>query len=161
MDKFKLLFGATPSDTVTNDQNLLWYMQIVCEEGIADLIDKKVISDGKSPLAEEIRILRENETIRAEKRIQQLDSLLADTSGNLNFLSLNNILENGGHVPGRIMAERIKKANLLEQFIQYTGNPFQFFYLYNEAVKEQISVPRFSEKSISNLKALEKKIQQP
>ena len=59
------------------------------------------------------------------------------------------------------MTEAIKEANFLEKFIQHTGNPFQFFYLYNEAVKVQISVPRFSEKSIANLKALEKKIQQP
>jgi len=159
MDRFKLLFGATPSDTLTNDQNLLWYMQIVSEEGIADLIDKKIISSGKSPLTEEVNRLRENETIRAEKRILQLDSLLADTSGKLNFLSLNDILENGGHIPGRFMAERIKKANLLEKFIRHTGNPFQFFYLYNEAVKSQVSAPRFSESSISNLKALENKIQ--
>lgn len=159
MDRFKLLFGATRSDTIANNQNLLWYMQIVSEEGIADLIDKKIISSSKSPLAEEVNKLRENETIRAEKRIQQLDSLLADTSGTLNFLSLNDILENGGHIPGRFMAERIMKANLLEKFIQHTGNPFQFFYLYNEAVKGQLSVPRFSEKSISNLRTLEYKIQ--
>jgi hypothetical protein len=161
MDRFKLLFDATPSDTITSNQNLLRYMQLVSEEGIADLIDKKIISLSKSPLAEEVNRLRENETVRAEKRIKQLDSLLANASGKLNFLSLNEILENGGHIPGRFMAERIKEANLLEKFIQHTGNPFQFFYLYNEAVKGQISFPRFSEKSISNLKAIEKKIQQP
>ncbi|SHF22860.1 DUF5700 domain-containing putative Zn-dependent protease [Pedobacter caeni] len=158
-DRFKLLLGATPSDKITSDQNLLWYIQIVSEEGIADLIDKKIISSGKSPLVGEVNRLRENETVRAEKRIQQLDSLLADTNGNLNFLSLNDILENGGHIPGRFMAEKIEKANLLGKFIQHTGNPFQFLYLYNEAVKGQISLPRFSERSISNLKALEYKIQ--
>jgi hypothetical protein len=159
MDRFKLLFSATPSDTLADDQNLLWYMQIVSEEGIADLIDKKIISSGKSPLAEEVNRLRENETFRAEKRILQLDSLLTDTSSKLNFLSLNDIRENGGHIPGRFMAEKIKKANLLEKFIEHTGNPFQFFYLYNEAVKSQLSAPRFSESSIFNLKALEIKIQ--
>jgi len=160
LNKFKILFAASPNDTVANNQNLISYMQIVAEEGIADLIDKKIISSSKSPLAEELKRLQENEVSRAQHRVRQLDSLLSDSSEKLNFLSLDNIKENGGHIPGRYMAEKIKEANLLQKFIPHTGNPFQFFYLYNEAVKNEPSIPRFSAQSIALLKALEIKVQQ-
>lgn len=158
MDKYKRLFERQSDDAITNEQNLLWYLEIVSEEGIADLIDKKILSAGNSPLAEEIQKLRMNEATRSAAKIHQLDSLLSDSSGQLNFLTMNNIIENGGHIPGRYMAEKIRSGNLLKEYIKHTGNPFQFFYFYNEAVKSNASAPRFSAKSISNLKALENKI---
>jgi transposase-like protein len=159
LNKFKILFAASPNDTVANNQNLISYIQIVAEEGIADLIDKKSISSSKSALAEELKSLQVNEVSRAQHRVRQLDSLLSYSSEKLNFLSLDNIKENGGHIPGRYMAKKIKEANLLQKFIPHTGNPFQFFYLYNEAVKNQPSTPKFSDQSITLLKALETRVQ--
>jgi hypothetical protein len=153
--KFKGLFNSKADETVTSRQNLVSFLEFVSEEGIADLIDKKIISSGTSPLVEEIRKLRVNEVYRSEQKIRQLDSLLANNAVGSNFSNLNGFSENGGHIPGRYMGEKIQAAKLLDDFVEHTGNPFRFFYLYNEAVKDLASAPKFSDKSISNLKALE------
>ena len=158
LNKFMHVFEGLPNDTLANSQNLLMYLEIVAEEGIADLIDKDILSSKNSPLSKQIKILTQNEQHRAEDKIRQLDSLLRNDKQTLNFLDLRNILENGGHIPGRYMAKKIKIANLLNEYISETGNPFKFIYLYNEAVKDQVATPRFSETSISNLKMLEKKL---
>lgn len=156
--KYQKLLESQPNDTTTNNQNLLWYLEIVSEEGIADLIDKDILSTTSSPLAQEIKELRNNEMSKAKRIIHQLDSLLANAQGRLNFLTLDNIMENGGHIPGRYMSEKIKEANLLQEYTKHTGNPFQFFYLYNKAVENKASVPKFSAASIDHLKALEASI---
>lgn len=154
-NKYKKLLEAQPNDTTTNYQNLLWYLEIVSEEGIADLIDKEILSTTSSPLAQEIRELRKDEAAKAKRIIHQVDSLLANSQGRLNFLTLNNIMENGGHIPGRYMGEKIKEANLLDEYTKHTGNPFQFFYLYHKAVENKPSIPKFSNESIAYIKALE------
>lgn len=158
LEKFSKLFNAQQSDALTNKQDLLWYLEVVAEEGIADLIDKKILRAGSSPLAREIEDLRRNEVSRSERRIAQIDSLLSDSNAALNVQTLNKFLEQGGHIPGRYMGEKIKEGNRFNEFVKYTGNPFYFFYLYNEAVKGIPSAPRFSTSSIARLKALETSI---
>jgi len=158
MHKFEHIFAKNGNDTLQNQQNLLWYLQIVAEEGIADLIDKPKLNTDTSPLGIEFKKLRINEIENAERRIRQLDSLLSSSeSGKLNFLDLSKLLENGGHIPGRYMGLKIQFANLINGYRKFTGNPFRFIYSYNEAVKNSKS-PGFSAKSIAYLKMMEEQL---
>jgi len=157
MHKFEQIFAKNGNDTLQNQQNLLWYLQIVAEEGIADLIDKPKLDTDTSPLGIELKKLRINENENAERRIRQLDSLLSNSSGKLNFLDLSKLLENGGHIPGRYMGLKIQSANLVGAYVKYAGNPFKFIYSYNEAVKNSKS-PGFSAKSIAYLKMMEEQL---
>lgn len=158
MNKYKRVFEQAPSDTSANDQNLLWYLELVAEEGVADLIDKPILSSSNTPISKEIAKLRVNEKLRSAQKIHQLDSLLSTADSQLNFLNLQSIFENGGHIPGRFMGLQLKKGNLLNEFVKHTGNPFKFIFLYNEAVKNDDKAPRFSNKSILYLKKLESRL---
>lgn len=156
-------FGHVLEDPAINerDKNLLWYLEIVAEEGIADLIDKPVLASRSTPLSSEYQNLQRNEKSRAENKIKLLDTLLSAEDRNSEyFMNVNRLLDNGGHIPGRYMANQIKTTNL-KKYIKHTGNPFQFFFHYNDAVKDKPHLPKFSEKSIATLKGLEQRLLKP
>lgn len=147
--KFKNIFQGAPSDQLSDTQNLLWYLELVAEEGDADLIDKPILSAQIPPLNSEIERIWLNEKAKSELKIRQLDSVLMKSTQAIKFSNLRRLLENRPHIPGRYMAIKIKNNNLLSQFIAQTGNnPFHFICLYNESVKNGIDVPKFSKQSI-------------
>lgn len=147
--------GAELTD---HEQQLLWYLEIVAEEGMADLVDKPILASRKTGLSDEYNRLRENEYSRAQQKISLLDSLLAAGANNkFSAFNVSSVLENGGHIPGRYMALQIRKANF-NDYLKHTGNPFQFFYHYQDAVKGSRDNPQFSEKAMAALKQLEEKI---
>jgi len=160
MSKFAHVLNDVGANTVQSNQNLLWYLEIVAEEGIADLIDKPTLRQRKSPLSKDFKKLSSNDDEKSSRKIVLLDSLLNNSklTGNQNFLSINNLLENGGHIPGRYMALKIKENGLLGDYLKHTGNPFQFIYNYNDAVGKSTYAPKFSEKSIQYLKELEQSL---
>lgn len=80
--------------------------------------------------------------------------LSSSNAGAQNFSDVNKLLENGGHIPGRYMALKIKDFNL-KDYLNYTGNPFQFIYYYNDAVKNTKEAAKFSKKSIDFLNKIE------
>ena len=153
MNKFSRVFNDPASKD--SEKNLLWYLEIIAEEGIADLIDKPTLTVRKSPLSFELKQLRINEESRSKQKIFQLDSLLSSSNAEKrNFSDVSKLLENGGHIPGRYMAIKIKDANL-KDYLKYTGNPFQFIYHYNIAVKNVKEAAKFSKKSIDLLNKIE------
>lgn len=144
--------------------NLLYFMEIISEEGMADLIDKPILGQKGSPVYAIVEKLRNNDTILSMTYLQRLDSLLTQTnaSGSIlskyaSFQSLSGQFgQNGGHIPGRFMRLVIKEGKLLDNQIQSIEDPVSFFLNYNHAaitLKEK-KYPIFSEASVDYLKKL-------
>jgi hypothetical protein len=61
-----------------------------------------------------------------------------------------------GHLPGLYMADIIQRNGLKDRLIQHDDDPFQFFYLYNEAArKDPGKPPVFSAATMEYLRRLD------
>lgn len=151
LDAYKMLSGG--------EQTFISFMELIAEEGIADLIDKPILSKPISPLYEEVLELRKDQDNYARYYIEKIDSLLtaAYKSKSVFNFQMKGFSKNMGHIPGRFMALKIKESGLLPDYINYIGDPFKFFELYNDAVKKVGSSPAFSEESILFLNELKNK----
>jgi len=130
LDAYKKLSGG--------EQNFISFMELIAEEGIADLIDKPILSKPNSPLYEEVLELRKDEDNYADFYLKKIDSLLtaAYKSKSIFNFQMKGFSKNAGHISGRFMALKIKESGLLDQYLNNIGDPFIFFELYNEAVKK-------------------------
>jgi hypothetical protein len=141
--------------------NLLFFLENISEEGIADLIDKPLLLQKRSPVYEQLVKLTSNDAIKSKKYIKKIDSLLMSSYTSESVLEkfksfsdlANNYGENGGHIPGRFMGMTIKKAGLLDKQIPEIENPISFFILYNKAASKlkQDNYPVFHKESIDYL----------
>ena len=148
--------------------NLLYFMENISEEGIADLIDKTILGQKNSPVYETVNKLRNNDSTLSIVYIKRIDSLLTitNTSDSLlnkysSFAALSNHFgKNGGHIPGRFMALVIKEGRVLNAKIQSVEDPIAFFLNYNQAVikLKKKKYPVFSDASVSYLKKLKNKM---
>lgn len=155
----------TPEGNYDPNMDLLYFLSNISQEGIADLIDKPLLSKKESPLKVEVAKLRENEVQKTINSITKLDSLLEMANGNfaLDFYSLNSdYSHSGGHIPGRLMAQLIQDSGLLPQFLPYIADPIRFLELYNEAlVKTKSNLPGFSKRTMEYLNDLKQKYYAP
>lgn len=146
------------------DFNLLYVMENINEEGIADLVDKPLLEQKKSPLYETVQKLRSNDTILSIQYIRKIDSLLSACNSSDDLLktypSFNELASqlgmNGGHIPGRFMALVIRNAGLLKEQIENVEDPVSFFITYNKAahsLKNKI-YPTLSDASLAYLQKL-------
>ena len=153
-------------DFNTPEFNLLYFLQNISEEGIADLIDKPLLLQNNSPVYNETKKLVENDESLSINYIIKIDSLLKSAISNVNslneyknFTQLANMYgQNGGHIPGRFMGLIIKDGGMLEQHISLVQNPISFFLSYNNAAKLQAGkYPVFSQESETYLLNLQEK----
>ena len=153
-------------DVNTPEFNLLYFLQNISEEGIADLIDKPLLLQNNSPVYNETKKLVENDESLSINYIKKIDSLLKGALSNVNslneyknFTQLANIYgQNGGHIPGRFMGLIIKDGGILEKHISSVQNPISFFLSYNNAAKLQAGkYPVFSQESETYLLNLQEK----
>jgi len=147
-------------DSLTDeDKDLLFFLEIIAEEGIADLIDKPILGQPGSPLYAEVQALKKDEEIYAASYINSIDSLLKTCyrNGKVPPFSFQGFSKNGGHIPGRFMATQIKNAGLLSLCIKDAGDPMAFFETYQNALKSGSTAPRFSTESIYFLQKLRAK----
>jgi hypothetical protein len=140
------------------EKGLLSFMEQIAEEGIADLIDKPILSRTNSPLYTQVKALEQNEDQLSNKYLKKMDSLFTVISqtGNVPPFDFGAFTKNGGHIPGRYMAQRIKQASLLTPCIQEAGNPVVFFEQYQAAAKLKGGFA-FSTAAIACLKSLKAK----
>ena len=148
--------------------NLLYLMENISEEGVADLIDKTILAQKNSPVYETVNELRKNDTILSIMYIKRIDSLftVSNTSDSLlnKYSSFNHFAnqfgKNGGHIPGRFMGLVIKEGGTLDAQIQSIENPIAFFLNYNQAANKlkKKKYPLLSDASIAYLKKLENKM---
>jgi hypothetical protein len=153
-------------DYSASDFNLLYFLQNVAEEGIADLIDKPLLLQTNSPLYREVKQLTAGDESLSITLIKRLDSVLTLANGSdqvlrqySDFAAMANTLgKNGGHVPGRFMGIAIKKAGLLQTHIDAVEDPISFLLTYNKAAKKNGSkYPSFSNMSVQYLQKLKSK----
>ena len=146
--------------------NLLYFLQNVSEEGIADLIDKSLLMKRSSPVYLEVSQLIENDESLSIKYISSLDSLLKHAFVSENVLQSYNSFplfanafgKNGGHIPGRFMGMTIMQSGLLQNHIMSIEDPIAFVLTYNESVeKSKSKYPLFSKESIQYLQKLRTK----
>lgn len=143
--------------------NLLYLMEIISEEGMADLIDKPILGQINSPVYETVEKLRNNDTALSIMFLRRIDSLLtlaaaSDTLlGKYSFQSLSNQFgRNGGHIPGRFMGLVISEAKLLDTQIESIEDPVSFFLNYHRAAMtlSRKKYPVFSNAAVDYLKKL-------
>lgn len=148
------------------DFNLLYFLQNVSEEGMADLIDKPILLQKSSPLYAEVKELTANDETLSVSLIRKLDSMLTQAyRSNQALLPYSSFSElanafgrNGGHVPGRLMGNAIKKAGLLQAHINAVEDPISFILTYNAAVKKNSKkYPAFSKESLAFLQSVKTK----
>ncbi|HYK57599.1 MAG TPA: DUF5700 domain-containing putative Zn-dependent protease, partial [Flavisolibacter sp.] len=153
-------------DYNATDFSLLYFLQNVSEEGVADLIDKPLLQSQGSPVYKEVKQLTENDEALSMQYIKSLDSLLslAFTSEKVleqfgSFANFANTFgRNGGHIPGRFMGVVINETGLLQKHLIAVENPISFITTYNEAVRKGgKKYPVFSQESIAYLQKLKAK----
>lgn len=149
-----------------SDFNLLYFLENVSEEGIADLIDKPLLLQTNSPLYNQVKQMTVNDDSLSKTLIYKLDNFLtlANQSEKAfqefgDFTTLANTFgKNGGHIPGRFMADVIKRAGLLQNHIDTIEDPISFILHYNNATKmTEEKYPFFSNESILYLQKLRNK----
>ncbi|MCR5888390.1 hypothetical protein LRS06_11560 [Hymenobacter sp. J193] len=142
-----------------SDQALLWALNVVLNEGVADLIDKKAQLASPADSAEIHRWLLAG----APGVIHKLDSVLqvgARATGPLPAISYYRRLYKGstGHLPGFYMSRIIERNGYVRPMLANVDNPMAFFQLYQKAAqKDKTHPPQFSAAAVRYLKQLEKR----
>ncbi|OKS86868.1 DUF5700 domain-containing putative Zn-dependent protease [Mucilaginibacter polytrichastri] len=142
-------------------EGLLWAINTIPNEGIADMIDKPAElqqTDDPHGIADWL-------LDAAPATLKSLDSCIQlmavnKTTGLEKVRFYRNMLKGTvGHMPGFYMARVIVKNGYKKQMVNRSYDPFEFFYLYYEAAKKDEDHPyQFSAASISYLKALRRMI---
>ena len=147
----------------SDEFDLIWILNQIENEGIADQIDQKQLYFGKGCFVEtEIVNLKLEEQKKQPDMVRKLDSLLIEFQKNpIQRKTLGRKIRylpsRSGHPLGFYMANIIHEQFGKEPLIDVVRNPFAFFCLYNEAAKKDSKAPIFSDKSIELIKNLEEK----
>jgi len=144
------------------DYDLVWTINQIHAEGIADQIDKKETffdngSMSKTEWAEEYR----NFLQRSPSIITKMDSILTAYSKSENPVLSETFkaeVPMSGHTIGFFMVEAILDYRDIEELVSDLGNPFSFIITYNLIASESRGkYPEFSETSISLIRSLQEK----
>jgi hypothetical protein len=150
----------------TNDPdfNLIWICNQLQSEGIADLIDKRVLYfDGGLKENTKWAIKYRDYYSNSDTVIKELDHLFKryyDESSSKMEISemIRNTVPMSGHPTGYYMAKIILEELGIERLNKNINNPFYFIRSFNEAVsKVDKDVSKFSSESILLLNKLESK----
>jgi len=148
--------------------NLLQALNWLQQEGIADQVN--------IPSEYILSLAKKNDewAINYQRKIDQSPDIIIKLNMILNnmVVSENNLAELGrelvsnipqsGHPTGDYMVEKIIKYLGKKDLIETGGNPFAFIYLYNIAVKNDMTLPFFSKQVITFLHEIEKQyVKQP
>ncbi|SFH96949.1 DUF5700 domain-containing putative Zn-dependent protease [Halpernia frigidisoli] len=145
------------------DEGLMYFLNVVLNEGSADMIDKP------TNLANE-DVLPYGLSLR-DFLIPQADSIISVVNNNIIELKnsgdkiiktekdYRNLIQwTSGHKPGYFMADIILRNGYKNQLLKNIQNPFQFIYLYNKAAKkDKKNPPLFADESIKYIQIMEKK----
>jgi hypothetical protein len=150
---------------LTRDQGILWVIQQVQLEGIADLINVP------GWINRPVEALRPADKAyldwyrRSGEVIQNMDRLFAQMQDNPAArrelgADLQKAVPRSGHPTGYFMAQTIVETLGREAVVATVSNPFAFFRVYNDAAKKKGSAtPVFSEKAMNLLRSLERRYQ--
>ncbi|MBF8455613.1 hypothetical protein IV494_00325 [Kaistella sp. G5-32] len=145
------------------DEGLLYFLNVVLNEGSADLIEKptNIAHNDEIPYGLQIRdfLLPQADSIVqvANRNIEEMQA-----SGGKTFKTekdyRNLVKWTSGHNPGYFMADIIVRNGYRNQLLKNIQNPFQFIQIYNKAAKKDSkNPPLFSDRSINYIQMFEKK----
>lgn len=151
-------------DILLVHQGILLALDMIQNEGLADLIDKPTSIFEGGPRADSSYALEYRKNMAESPRILgTLDELLcrlADIPGAQDEgigWEMFGAIPQSGHPTGFFMAKAVLEKIGEEDLIRTFNNPFAFFYLYNAAAAKDPTLPRVSNKAIALLFELESK----
>lgn len=143
---------------------LLWVIEQIYAEGLADQIDKKSIYFGNGLSAQSEKALRFRELVYDTPNvIRKMDSLLNDMilspeRYKTNALKISGLVPQSGHPTGYFMATTLLENAGAECLVEDFGNPFAFFRRYNDMARNSKGkYPTFSDTSLQLIGELEKR----
>ena len=150
-------------DRESDDYSLIWRLNQIENEGIADLINvRQLYLNGccfaDTEGAEQIR----DEQSQQPDVIRQFNEILSKIheepfrKKELNT-EIRRLITRAGHPTGFYMANVILEHIGRQALVDVVRNPFKFFDLYNKAARKDGNTPMFSKKSLQLLKELEQK----
>ncbi|WP_316752689.1 DUF5700 domain-containing putative Zn-dependent protease [Pedobacter gandavensis] len=149
--------------TDPSEAGILYALQVILNEGSADMIDKKYSFDKSKDIVYEYHF-EELLLNKPDSIVMQLDSsmqLMAQSKG-LKFKTVKDYRKlfnyTSGHNPGYYMADIIVRNGYSKELIENVQNPFYFITLYNKAAKkDKQHPPVFSDQAIDFSKTLARK----
>lgn len=150
-------------DRESDDYSLIWQLDQIENEGIADLINvSQLYLDGCCFADTEwARQIREEQAQQPDV-LRKFDKILGiihcdpHKQKELNA-QIRRLITRAGHPTGFYMTNVILEQLGKQALVEVVRNPFKFFFLYNIAAKKDGSVPAFSTNSIQLMKDLERK----
>lgn len=143
------------------DDALIWGIDKLRNEGIADLIDKENIFDKDYKSEYDLKYIEHYQN--SKQHLQAIDSLLQEIARDHFKLKevgkeVRREMPFGAHPLGLYIAKIIKSEMGKKSLLQCLESPFPFLYLYNEiAKKSDGKYYTFTDESIQYLKTLEQK----
>ena len=145
-------------DPNIEDKEIIWALNQLHMEGVADQINKELIM-GSQPIFDERYKEKYIENYKgAEEYIKELDGYLRryeekpDEYGK----KIQESLPLSGHPIGFFMTEVIIDSGLKDELVDSYDDPFYFFELYNDSADED-NLTKFSEESIAVINDLKEK----
>jgi hypothetical protein len=150
------------TDEDSTDYNIIWLLNQLQSEGIADLIDKDALffSGGIKEDTKWAKIYREY-VENSDSVIKELDDSLKryylnNSSKEEISNNIRNIIPMSGHPTGYYMSKIIIKELGIDILVKNMHNPFRFINIFNEAVEKRGNqVAKFSLESLALINDLE------
>jgi len=145
-------------------EDILWVLDQIHAEGLADQIDKRILFSDKSSPLYQFSVQWASMVAQAPDYIRKMDETLSRITfspGEIRSAgaALKEELPMSGHPIGFYMANNIISEKGKAAVVADIGNPFAFFRLYNEAAGVKPNdTPVFSGKSMIILRELEENI---
>ncbi|WP_342648071.1 DUF5700 domain-containing putative Zn-dependent protease [Mucilaginibacter sp. CSA2-8R] len=143
------------------DESAATIMYVIMNEGTADMVDKKYMTDTAKTLLPYQRYFQE--FFDEGKRIMpHLDSTLQINAQKDTIIKYRQYLKGtqftSGHVPGTYMSYYIEKNGFKTKLLPHIEDPFYFFMLYQQAAKKDKTKPfLFSDITMAYIEQLHKK----
>ena len=149
---------------MSRDRYILWVLNQIQAEGIADLIDKPYLLFNEYGIFNRMKFgkMYKEYLNKSPEIIKKMDDILKKLRCSPeDYDKLNQeffkIVPMSGHSVGYFMANLIIKKLGKETLIKEMGDPFSFLRLYNEAATMESGYPIFSKESMDLLYELEEK----
>ncbi|MFP4051297.1 MAG: DUF5700 domain-containing putative Zn-dependent protease [Thermoplasmata archaeon] len=145
-------------DPSIEDKEIVWALNQIHMEGMADHINKDLIIGDKQVFGQEYQELYTENYQDAEHYIKELDTYIKKYSEDPDEYGkkIQDTLPLSGHPIGFFMTETIINSDRKEEMIDGYDEPFSFFKLYNVSAEEQDKV-KLSKDSLKVIDALKEK----
>lgn len=152
-----LLHKQKRYEVADKDKGLLLMLQLLMNEGVPDLIDKKHAAGpaipGDMQWGPYMLELGKQNMPKVDAAIKEI------ASGEKQYTDKEirqQVIGMSGHVPGYYMADVIERNGVRKKLVVNIDNPFQIIHLYNKAARKDKSKPFvFSDEAIAYLKKVE------